>query len=443
MSDTSWTNGQAPQAPPGGGASAPQVTPRPAAGPSAPPTRPSGWAGTASASAPIAPTLSAQAAQPAPAVTQQMFLPPIAPPGTQTIEPAPDVPDATPTRWGWRAFVAFLGGGILAASGFAAAQEFGDDEVVGVTPTVIDSTPDTTTPSVQVQPPDLDTTEPVAFVAQILGPSIVQVEVPNVGLGSGVVFADGLIMTNHHVIDGSTAVDIRTADGRVLAGEVLGSDARTDIAVVSVGQGSGLPIAELAVGVELEVGQTTIAIGSPFQLQQTVTSGIISSLNRPVFNGAGYNPMIQTDAAINTGNSGGALADRNGRVIGINTAIQTDGQSTGNLGVGFAVPIDTAKGIADKILAGEAIEPGFLGVEGGQTLDGSSGVQVEGITTGSSADNAGIVPGDRIVTIDGAPVTSIEELAGLVQTKFPGEAVAIELFRNDERLTVTAVLGQR
>lgn len=340
--------------------------------------------------------------------------------------------------------MAFLGGGLLAAAGFAAAQEVGDDDQnVAAVPVTAPATSASTTPPVVVQPPDIDTTEPVAFVAQVLGPSVVQVEIPNVGLGSGVVFDDGLVMTNHHVIDGSTNVDIRTADGRVLDGEVLGSDARTDIAVISVGPGTGLPVAELALGVELEVGQTTIAIGSPFQLQQTVTSGIISSLNRPVFNGAGYNPMIQTDAAINTGNSGGALADRNGRVIGINTAIQTDGLSTGNLGVGFAVPIDTAKDIADRILAGEQLEPGFLGVAGGPTEDGSSGVLVDSLTEGSAAELGGVRPGDRIVSIDGAPVTSIEELAGLVQTKFPGDEVLIELFRDNERLTITAVLGQR
>lgn len=440
MSDTSWNNGTAPQAPPIGGVAAPKAAPRPASGPTAPPTRPSGWAGSRTAA--VTPE-SAPAAQ-APIVTQQMFLPPVAPPGTARVEDAPIVEPPTRGRWGWRAFVAFLGGGLLAASGFAASQEFGETEEVAIAaPVIASSDTSSATPPVIVQPPDVDTTEPVAFVAQILGPSVVQVEIPNVGLGSGVVFDDGLIMTNHHVIDGSTAVDIRTSDGRVLVGEVLGSDARTDIAVVSVGPGSGLPIAQLALGVELEVGQTTIAIGSPFQLQQTVTSGIISSLNRPVFNGAGFNPMIQTDAAINTGNSGGALADRNGQVIGINTAIQTDGLSTGNLGVGFAVPIDTAKAVADKILSGEPIEPGFLGVAGGQTEDGSSGVNVESLTAGSAAELAGIVPGDRIVTIDGAPVTSIEELAGLVQTKFPGDEVAIDLFRDGERLTVTAVLGQR
>jgi len=332
---------------------------------------------------------------------------------------------------------------MLAASGFAAAQEFGGDDAAAPAPVIVTGSTDSTAPPVVVQPPDLDTTEPVAFVAQILGPSVVQVEIPNVGLGSGVVFGDGLIMTNHHVIDGSINVDVRTADGRVLPGQVLGSDARTDIAVVSVGEGNGLPVAELALGVELEVGQTVIAIGSPFQLQQTVTSGIISSLNRPIQNGVGFNPMIQTDAAINTGNSGGALADRTGRVIGINTAIQTDGLSTGNVGVGFAVPIDTAKGIADRILAGEPFDPGFLGVAGGPTEDGSSGVSVDSLTEGSAAEVAGIVAGDRIVAIDGAPVTSIAELAGLVQTKFPGDEVAIDLFRDGERLTVTAVLGQR
>jgi len=372
-----------------------------------------------------------------------MFLPPVAPPGMQDSEPLPVAQPDPPARWGWRAFVAFLGGGLLAAAGFAAAQEFDDGAEVAVTPVTVQAAPDTTTPPVIVQPPDLDTTEPVTFVAQVLGPSIVQVEVPNVGLGSGVVFDDGLIMTNHHVIDGAQRVEIRTADGRVLGGEVLGSDPRTDIAVISVGPGSGLPVAQLALGVELAVGQTTIAIGSPFQLQQTVTSGIISSLNRPVPNGAGYNPMIQTDAAINTGNSGGALANRNGQVIGINTAIQTDGLSTGNLGVGFAVPIDTAKNIADRILAGDPLDPGFLGVAGGPTEDGSSGVLVESLTAGSAAELGGLQPGDRIVSIDGAPVTTIEELAGLVQTKFPGDEVSIELFRNGQRQTLTAVLGQR
>ncbi len=445
VSDNPWNVGPAPQTPPNG-ASRPAPVTRPVPGPTAPPSPRIAGEVTWSTAAPSVTAPPAQVQTPQ-AVTQQMYLPPVAPPGSAAAaaadRAATEIPPEVPARWGWRAFVAFVGGGIIAASGFAAAQEFGgDDPVTVAVATTVEPTV-TSTPSIVVEPPEIDASEPVAFVAQVLGPAIVQVEIPNVGLGSGVVFADGLVMTNHHVTGGETDVEIRTADGRVLPGEVLGSDARTDIAVVSVGEGSGLPIAELATGIELQVGQTTVAIGSPFQLQQTVTSGIISALDRPVFNGVGYNPMIQTDAAINQGNSGGALADRNGRVIGINTAIQTDGLSTGNLGVGFAVPIDTAKGIADRILAGQPIEAGFLGVSGGPTEDGSPGVLVDGLTAHSAAEIAGIRVGDRIVAIDDAPVTLIEELAGLVQTKFPGDAVEIELFREGEKLTVTAVLGQR
>ena len=358
----------------------------------------------------------------------------------------PGATDPTSTRgsrWGWRAFVAFLAGGMLAAGGFAAAQ-VGDDESASAPSTSVRlATDQPAAPAIVVEPPDVDTSEPAAFVAQVLGPSIVQVEIPNVGLGSGVVFDEGLILTNHHVIDGSNDVQIRTADGRLLEGQVVGSDERTDIAVIDVGGGSGLPIAQLAVGEPLEVGQLTIAIGSPFQLQQTVTSGIISSLNRPVFNGVGLNAMIQTDAAINPGTSGGALADRNARVIGIDTAIQTDGLTQGNVGVGFAVPIDTAMSIAGRLSAGEPLEAGFLGVSGGPSEDGSSGVNVVEVTDGSSADDAGLLVGDRIISIDGAPVTDIEELAGLVQTRFPGDQVELELVRDGERLVITATLGQR
>lgn len=388
----------------------------------------------------------AQPYRPGDAPSGFTFLPSTPPPGTVVPETAVSRSERVATPgWGWRAVFAFVAGGLVAAAGFAVALTTTEDEAA-TPPTetpIVETTNVPATPSIVVEPPDVDTSEPVAFVAQVLGPSVVQIEIPQVGLGSGVVFADGLILTNHHVVDGSVSVDVRTSDGRLLQGEVLGSDARTDIAVVSVGVGSGLPIAQLAVGDELEVGQLTIAIGSPFQLQQTVTSGIISSLNRPVFNGIGLNAMIQTDAAINPGNSGGALADRSARVIGINTAIQTDGLSTGNVGVGFAVPIDTAMNIAGRIIAGEEMVAGFLGVVGGASTDGSAGVTVSDVTAQSSADTAGIEVGDRIVTIDGAPITSIEELAGLVQTRFPGDVVELEVFRDGQRITIAATLGER
>ncbi len=409
----------------------------------------------ATASVPLSPPRRPQPAPSVPALANYVgsgysaaggYLPPTPPPTGQS--PAV-VPESTqkrpPGRFGWRALVAFVAGGLLAAAGFASAR-IGDTTDAAAAPgeiTVPVRSGQPAPPPLVVEPPDFDTDEPAAFVAKLLGPSVVQIEIPNLGLGSGVVVGDGIIVTNQHVIEGATEVDIRTADGRVLAGEVLGSDDRTDIAVISVGTGTGLSVAEVAVGEAPEVGQLTIAIGSPFQLQQTVTSGIVSAVNRPIFNGVGLNAMIQTDAAINPGNSGGALADRNGRVIGINTAIQTDGIGNSNLGVGFAIPIDTAMNIVNRILAGQSMEPGFLGVSGIESSDGSAGVQVSEITAGSGADLAGLLIDDLIISIDGAPVTSIEELAGLVQTNFPEEQVQLGVVRDGEAITLTATLGQR
>ncbi len=399
-------------------------------------------------SPPVPPGRFGQPQQP-PMVARGSMLPPTPPPSqfgapAERIVPEPDPVPSGP-GWGWRALVAFVAGGVIAGGSFAAAN-YSERDTDTASPTVAAapaSVPGPVSPPIVVEPPDLDTSEPAAFVASLLGPSVVQIEIPNFGLGSGVVYGDGLIITNQHVVGEATEVDVRTSDGRVLAGEVLGGDERTDIAVVSVGSGSGLPAAQLAVGDELQVGQATIAIGSPFQLQQTVTSGIISAVNRPIFNGVGLNAMIQTDAAINPGNSGGALSDRNGRVIGINTSIQTDGTGNSNIGVGFAVPIDTAVNIAERIVAGEPMTAGFLGVSGAPTTTGDAGINVTDVTAGSAAERAGLQIGDRVVKLDGAPVTAIEELAGLVQTRFPGDEVDIELVRDGETIIVTAVLGER
>lgn len=292
-----------------------------------------------------------------------------------------------------------------------------------------------------IAPPAVETDDPAAFVAAVLSPSVVQIETRR-GMGSGVVYADGLILTNHHVISGSENVQIRLSDGRTLPGQVLGSDPRTDIAVVSVGPGHGLAIATLALEDDPQVGEFTVAIGSPFELQQTVTSGIVSAVNRPVYNGSGWNAMIQTDAAINPGNSGGALANRQGAVIGINTAIQTDGLSSTNAGIGFAMPITTAHDVATRIINGEPLEPAFLGITGGEPASDELGVAVVEVIAGSAAQTAGIRVGDRILTIDGAPVTGFEQLAGLVQTSFPGDQVSIELVRDGRTMLIDVVLGQ-
>lgn len=344
---------------------------------------------------------------------------------------------------------AFVLGGAVGAGGFALGQTVdGNDNTAAIVNTAAPSsdvnggsgTPATT----QSQTPLVETTplapgaEPAADVARIIGPSVVQVET-NRGQGSGVVYADGLILTNHHVIEDAEQVRIRTSDGRVIETEVLGSDPRNDIAVLSA-PGSNLPIASIGSSSELEVGQLTVAIGSPFQLQQTVTSGIVSSVNRPVPNNVGgLSSMIQTDAPINPGNSGGALANRAGELVGINASIRTDGTGNSNVGIGFAVPIDTAISVADRIVSGGSLEPGLLGVSGGGE-DSDVGVPIGEVTAGSGAEAAGIEVGDRIVSIDGAPVTAISEVVGLVQSHFSGETIEVEVLRGTERIALEATL---
>ncbi len=338
-----------------------------------------------------------------------------------------------------------MAGGILTGGGFAAGRLLDGSPPVtaeasaGDPPAAVEAPPVDTVPVVQI--PSDPGREPATVVAEVLGPSIVQLET-TAGTGSGVVYDDGLIITNHHVVGDATSVVVQVGDGRRLAGEVVGREPEVDIAVVSVGPDHGLPIASLALDERPEVGQTAIVIGSPFRLQQTVTQGIVSGIDRPVQIGDAYTAMIQTDAPINPGNSGGALADRTGRVIGIVTLIQADIVSNDNA-VGFAVPIGTAIRVADRIVAGLPFEAGFLGVSGDVAGDGAAGLSVTSVTPGSAAEVAGIEVGDLIVAIDGAPVTAFEELAGLVAARRPGEVVVVELIRDGELLAVDATLDAR
>lgn len=289
--------------------------------------------------------------------------------------------------------------------------------------------------------PPVEVDEPVGFVAQRLGPSVVQVETDQ-GQGSGVVFRDGLILTNNHVIAGTSGVQVRLADGRVVAAELVGSDERIDIAVLRVGDVPNLPVAELALDGDLDVGHLVVAIGSPFQLQQTVTSGVVSAINRPVPNGVlGSNAMIQTDTAINPGNSGGALADRQGRVVGINTSGRTDGASNSNIGIGFAVPIETAVATADRLLAGESMSPGVLGISPNGADSSAIGVLIDRVEPGSAAERAGLVAGDRVISIDGLPVPSADVLAAIVQNHFGGDAVVVIVDRDGSTELLDVVLA--
>ena len=334
---------------------------------------------------------------------------------------------------------AFVLGGAVGAAGFGLGRRSIEQEPA-LQPTTVTTIATAPTEDSPTAAPAVitDGEEPAAAVAQAVGPSVVQVET-NLGSGSGVVYDEGLILTNNHVIANSSQVQVRASDGRVFDVEVLGTDARNDIAVLSA-PGADLPVAAIGSSADLEVGQLTVAIGSPFQLQQTVTSGIVSSLNRPVPNVANsYTAMIQTDAPINPGNSGGALANRAGQVVGINASIRTDGTSSTNVGIGFAIPIDTAVKVADRIVSGGSLEPGLLGVLG-QPQDDGIGVPIAEVTDGSAAAEAGLRPGDRIITVDGAPVTSIDEVVGLVQSHFSGDRVELEIGRSSENLTLTATL---
>ena len=281
--------------------------------------------------------------------------------------------------------------------------------------------------------------EPIAAVAAVVSPSVVQIETSS-GLGSGVFYdSSGLIMTNAHVVGSETTVTVRSPDGKSVKGQVLGADTGTDIAVVRV-SGLSVPAAVLSSS-KPAVGQIAVAIGSPFGLDQTVTSGIVSAVNRPVDNEKGVVVnMIQTDASINPGNSGGALSNRNGEIIGINTAIFS--QSGENNGIGFAIPIRTAKAAADKLVAGQAVTKAGLGLSGPtSTPNGEAGAYVQSVTSGGAAANAGIKAGDLIVSVDGTPIRSFEELRGTISAFSPGDVVTVEYVRDGQTKEATVTLG--
>jgi putative serine protease PepD len=270
---------------------------------------------------------------------------------------------------------------------------------------------------------------------------VVQLEVAD-GLGSGVIYdKNGYVLTAAHVTDGNQTVTVRLFDGTALPGRVVGSDPGNDIAVVKVDRG-GLRPANLALKSNLEVGQMAVAIGSPFGLQQTVTQGVVSAKDRSLPTPDGrVLEVIQTDAPINPGNSGGALADRRGRVIGINDSIRSE--SGGNEGVGFAIPIDTAVASASHIVKGEPIRTGYLGVSLNTPSLGRAGALVDDVAPGSPAERAGLKVGDLIVKVGNRPIQSSDDLAAEVRLLAPGQNAVLQVLRDGRERTVSVTLGQR
>jgi S1-C subfamily serine protease len=272
-------------------------------------------------------------------------------------------------------------------------------------------------------------------VAKQVTPAVVSVTDPGVGLGSGVIVrADGIIITNAHVVGTASRVEVGLADGRQIPGQVLGRDPTVDVAIVRV-QLTGLPTAPLGNSDQLEVGQTAIAIGNPIGLDRTVTTGIISAINRSP-RGFELGGLIQTDAAINPGNSGGPLLDSQGRVIGINSAILQ-----GTTGLGFAIPINLAQDIANQVLTTGHITRPYLGINPAElspeiaerfNLPVREGVIVRTVDPRAPAGRAGLQPGDIIVSVDGAPTPTASELLRILRDRKPGDTIRVGIVRLDE-----------
>jgi len=309
-----------------------------------------------------------------------------------------------------------------------------------------------------------------AIAAKVL-PSVVNINVSSQGggdTGSGVILrSDGYILTNNHVISsavsGGGSISVTFNDGTSTSATVVGADQEDDLAVIKVDK-TGLPAATLGSSSKVRVGDPVLAVGSPLGLQGTVTSGIVSSINRPVdttdqqqqvnpFNGqpsqtpATAFEAIQTDAAINPGNSGGPLVDGSGNVIGINSAIASTGSSlggqAGNIGVGFAIPIDQAKPIAQELITtGKATHP-LLGVSLAPATDNSGNAiaRVAAVSPGGPAQKAGIKAGDIIVAIDGQQTAGASAAIAAIRAHKPGETVTVTVLRNGQRLTFHATLA--
>ncbi len=291
-----------------------------------------------------------------------------------------------------------------------------------------------------------------------------------VATGSGFVLdKSGHILTNAHVIEGASRVSVQFEDNKTVEAKVEGKDTSTDIALLKVDKkGLDLKPLELGNSKSVQVGDPTIAIGNPFGLDRTLTTGVVSALQRKISapNGYSISNVIQTDAAINPGNSGGPLIDATGRVIGINSQIATGGSGGGNVGIGFAVPINTAKQIVPQLKDSGSVKRAYLGITG-QTIDRSldrlnlsttSGVLVQTVQAGSPAAKAGLRGGDASATLDGSElrlggdvikkidgknVRTMDQVVSTVGSKKPGETVTIEYLRGGKTKTAQVKLAQR
>jgi putative serine protease PepD len=394
---------------------------------------------------------------PAPLGSAPLGPPPFGPPTATETAPLPTQRRKRPV--GLAAAVvatALLVGGAAGVGGAAAWNAIDDNSgssagsAGGSATSQVVDTPDSPAPAHSVE----------GVAAKVL-PSVVMIEVSGSqgsGSGSGIILSsDGDILTNNHVVEiagEGGAISVSFNDGSTAKAKVVGTDPLTDTAVIKAEGVSDLAPATIGKSSDLKVGESVVAIGSPFGLDSTVTSGIVSALNRPVdvgSDGQGNSttyPAIQTDAAINPGNSGGALVDLNGNVVGINSSIRTASSSegeAGSIGLGFAIPMDEVMPIVDQMLEGEAPTHARLGISvspvstqpGAQVTEGA---EVQEVSDGSTAADAGITKGDIITKVDDQLITSADSLVATIRSYRPGDDVTITYTRDGDTKTTKLTL---
>jgi serine protease DegQ len=269
-------------------------------------------------------------------------------------------------------------------------------------------------------------------------------------LGSGVIVSpEGYILTNNHVVDAADEIEVVLADGRKGPAKVVGLDPETDLAVIKIALDK-LPVMTLGHVEQARVGDVVLAIGNPFGVGQTVTMGIISALGRNNLHINHFEDFIQTDAAINFGNSGGALVDTHGNLLGINSAIYS--QTGGSVGIGFAIPVSTAKSVMEAIIKSGHVVRGWIGVESQDItpeladsfgLSRQSGAIIAGVVRNGPADRGGMKPGDILLTVEGKPVTDTTAMINLIAQLAPGGKVKMTVLRKNREATLEVLVGKR
>ncbi len=397
-------------------------------------------------------------AEPEPfAVTQPYALP----------EPAPE-PEPTPPQRRWSIpFVALIAALLGALLGSGGVLLYLDDRLAELeSPQAAPvASQERLSPTIELDSSVGDSIDRVAAVAESVLPTVVQINISNRtesaipglegGNGSGVVYrSDGHIITNNHVVAGGGELEVLFADGDRRSARVVGTDPDTDLAVIKV-ERTGLTAIPIGDSTALRVGELAVAVGSPFGLEGTVTAGVISSLNRQIrVGGPDGRPLtlpnvIQTDAPINPGNSGGALVSGRAELIGINSAILTQG-GTSNAGVGFAIPVNIATEVADQLIERGYVQHPFLGIEGtdvsaeiAERVGVPEGAYVERVLPDTPAAQAGLREGDVITGLGGEPIASMQDLIAVILNHEVGDVVDVTYIRQGEEATVEVKLAER